>query len=77
MELDGYVSVADAAEMMGKTVNLVGKLARSGRLPGAQKIGRMGWLIPRDSVLSYRPQKQRGRTKAERLAARQERLLEG
>lgn len=71
MELNNYVSVAEAAEIMKKSVNLVGKLVRNGRLEGAKKVGKMGWLIPLESVLNYRPQKQRGRTKAERWAAKQ------
>ena len=55
-----YVTVAEAAEMMGKGINLVGKLCRAGRLPGAELMGTAGWLIPRESVLNYEPEK-RGR----------------
>lgn len=76
MELKDYVTVAEAAEIMGKSANLVGKLVREGRLQGAQKMGKAGWLIPRDSVINYAPQQRRGRTRQERIQNRKEQLLQ-
>lgn len=52
-----FVSTKEAAELMGRSVNLVGKLARQGRLPGARKAGRTIWIIPLSSVSNYRPGK--------------------
>lgn len=58
-----YVTVAEAAEMMGKGINLVGKLCRAGRFPGAEMMGTAGWLIPRESVVNYTPEKRGPKTK--------------
>lgn len=52
-----YVTATEAAEMLGKGRNMIGKLCRAGRLPGAELMGTAGWIIPRESVLAYTPEK--------------------
>jgi hypothetical protein len=54
--------------MLNKTVGMIGRLCRAGKLPGAEKKGNAAWLIPRSSVESYAPGKRGPRTKKERLA---------
>jgi hypothetical protein len=56
MTSKGFVTTAQAAKMLGRGINLIAKLCQSGRLPRAEKIGN-AWLIPRESVLSYKPMK--------------------
>jgi excisionase family DNA binding protein len=65
---DGYVTSHEAAQRLGKGINLIAKLCQSGRLPGSEKIGNT-WLIPRASVESYTPGKRGPRTKKEKLSA--------
>ena len=54
MKLEEYLTTAEAAEMMGLTRQHVAFLCKSGELPGARKRGNT-WLIPRDSVKTYKP----------------------
>lgn len=57
-ELDReYVDGPAAAKMLNVTSNQVRFLCSKGRLKGAMKLGTSGWLIPRESVLNYKPQK--------------------
>ena len=69
---EDYLSVTEAANVMGKGRNFVGKLCRAGRFPGAAQIG-MTWIIPREAVLNYKPEKRGVKpgttTKKARLAA--------
>jgi len=76
---ENYLSVTEAASVMGKGRNLVGKLCRTGRLAGAVQIGTT-WIIPREAVLNYKPEK-RGvkpgtQTKKDKLAAERAAFLE-
>ena len=59
MDIEEYITAAEAASLMGRGINLVGKLCQAGRLPGVRKVG-TNWLIPRASVMAYKPNK-RGR----------------
>ena len=53
---ENYLSVTEAAILMGKGRSLVGKLCRAGRFVGAVQIG-VTWIIPREAVLNYKPGK--------------------
>jgi len=53
---ENYVTAMQAAELLGRGIRIVAKLCQEGRLAGAEKIGN-AWLIPRTSVLNYKPQK--------------------
>ena len=66
--LDGYVTTAEAALLIEKGTRIIARLCQDGKLPGAKKMAKT-WLIPRESVLSYRPERGRPKTKKERLAA--------
>ena len=52
-----YVDGPAAAKMLNVTSNQVRFLCSKGRLKGAMKLGTSGWLIPRESVLNYKPRK--------------------
>ncbi|MBR0315329.1 MAG: hypothetical protein IJQ99_00475 [Synergistaceae bacterium] len=52
-----YVDSPAAAKILGVTSNQVRFLCSKGRLQGAMKLGTSGWIIPRESVLNYRPLK--------------------
>lgn len=57
-ELDKeYVDGPAAAKMLNVTSTQVRFLCSRGRLEGAMKVGTSGWLIPRASVLNYKPKK--------------------
>jgi hypothetical protein len=51
---ENFVTTLQAAEMLGRGINQVAKLCQTGRLPGAKKVGN-AWIMPRESVLNYRP----------------------
>jgi hypothetical protein len=79
MDLTEYMTVAEAAKMLNKSIPLITHLCREGRLTNAVKLTTGAWLVPRESVLSYKPMK-RGvkpgtHTKAQRLAAEKAELL--
>jgi hypothetical protein len=69
MDLEEYMTVAEAAKQLKKSIPLVGHLCRNGKLPGVIKMTTGAWLIPRASVESYSPGKRGPRTKKERLSA--------
>ena len=54
-----YLTTHEAALLIGRGANMILKLCQNGRLDGAEKLGGC-WLIPRNSVLNYKPNK-RGR----------------
>jgi hypothetical protein len=68
MELNEYVTITEAAQILDKTVSMIGRLCRAGKLSGAEKKGNAAWLIPRASVESYTPGKRGPRTNREKLA---------
>jgi hypothetical protein len=79
MDLMEYMTVAEVAKMLNKSIPLITHLCRGGRLTNAVKLTTGAWLIPRESVLRYKPMK-RGvkpgtHTKAQRLAAEREDIL--
>ena len=47
-----FISVAEYAEMVGKSIEQVKVHLRNGRIPNARKIGR-DWIIHKDSVAFY------------------------
>ena len=61
-----FVSVQEAAELMGLDRSRVGRLCREGRFSGAAKIGR-SWIIPREAVLNHKPLPPGVKPRAERL----------
>lgn len=55
-ELDReYVDSPEAAKMLKITTNQVRFLCSQKKLEGAIKLGTSGWIIPRTSVLNYKP----------------------
>ena len=52
-----YVDGPAAAKILNITSNQVRFLCSRGKLKGAMKLGTSGWIIPRKSVLDYKPQK--------------------
>ena len=71
-----FVSVQEAANIMGLDRSRVGRLCREGRFPGAAKVG-SSWIIPREAVLNHKPlppgvKSRAERVKAERAALREE-----
>jgi hypothetical protein len=78
MPPDNFLTSLQAAQLLGKGIRLIANLCKTGRLPGAEKIGN-AWLIPRESALNYVPMK-RGvkpgtQTKQQRLAAEKAAIL--
>jgi hypothetical protein len=67
MNLDEYITITEAAHILDKTVSMIGRLCRAGKLPGAEKKGNAAWLIPRASVESYAPGRRGPRTNKEKL----------
>jgi len=53
---DKLISTSEAASILDITIQAVGGLLRRGTIEG-QKIGR-DWVISKDSVLSYKAQKE-------------------
>lgn len=72
--VEDFISAAEVAEILKLTPDMVRKLAQKGEIPGAQKIGKMGWVFPRSAVLAYTP---RGagwpKGKPRKLTAKEER----
>ena len=63
-ELDEeYVDGPAAAKMLNVTSNQVRFLCANGRFNGAMKLGTSGWIIPKISVLNYKPQKRGPKSK--------------
>ncbi len=57
-ELDReYVDGPAAAKILNVTSTQVRFLCAQGRLNGAMKLGTSGWIIPRVSVMNYKPKK--------------------
>jgi excisionase family DNA binding protein len=71
---EDYVTVAEAANIMGKGMNFVGKLCRANRFLGAVKMGN-SWIIPRESVLNYKPGKRGPKPRKAKLAAERAAIL--
>ena len=63
-----FVSVQEAADIMGIDRSRVGRLCREGRFSGATKIG-ASWIIPRESVLSHKHLPPGKKPKQEKLSA--------
>jgi excisionase family DNA binding protein len=61
-----FLSVTEAAEILGLKLPSVRDICKEGRLPGAEKIGSV-WVIPHESVLNYRSLRQK--RKEARMAA--------
>lgn len=72
--VEDFISAAEVAEILKLTPDMVRKLAQKGEIPGAQKIGKMGWVFPCSAVLAYTP---RGagwpKGKPRKLTAKEER----
>jgi hypothetical protein len=79
IDIENYITVVEACSLMEKAASMVARLCQTGKLPGAKKISNT-WLIPRESVLNYKPMK-RGvkpgtRSKKAQLAAERAAILE-
>jgi hypothetical protein len=68
MDLDEYITITEAAQILDKTVSMIGRLCRAGKLFGAEKKGNAAWLIPRASVEAYRPAKRGAKPRKEKLS---------
>ena len=75
MEIDEYVTVSEATKIMGKAASMIARLCQSGKLSGAKKIAK-AWLIPRESVLNYKPGPRGPKPKKAKLAAERAAILE-
>lgn len=54
MDVEDFVSVAEAVEISGYDRMHIALLCRQGRLPGARKMGSQ-WIIPRKALQEYMP----------------------
>lgn len=54
----GYISVAEFAQKHNKSVEIVKVFCRTGRIPGAKKVGK-AWTIPADAHYPVPPEYQR------------------
>jgi hypothetical protein len=54
INLEKYISAAEAAEIMKKDTSHVARLCKLGKLPGALLLGKR-WFIPRESATAYYP----------------------
>ncbi|MBQ9526889.1 MAG: helix-turn-helix domain-containing protein [Fretibacterium sp.] len=54
MELNDYVSIIEAMDIMHKDPTHIARLCRQGKLEGAVKVGR-DWRIPRTAAENYVP----------------------
>jgi len=70
-----FVSVQEAANIMGLDRSRVGRLCREGRFPGAAKVG-SSWIIPREAVLNHKPLPPGVKPRSERVKAEQAALRE-
>ena len=70
-----FVSVQEAAHIMGLDRSRVGRLCREGRFPGAAKVG-SSWIIPREAVLNHKPLPPGVKSRSERVKAEQAALRE-
>ena len=70
-----FVSVQEAAHIMGLDRSRVGRLCREGRFPGAAKVG-SSWIIPREAVLKHKPLPPGVKSRSERVKAEQTALRE-
>ncbi len=54
MNPNDYLVVEEAARLLGFNVGTVSRLCRQGKIEGAYRFGGR-WVIPRESVKSYKP----------------------
>lgn len=54
VDLQEYVTVAEAARLIGRTPGIIRRYIALGLLP-AERVGRLTWLIPRESVRTFVP----------------------
>ena len=52
--LEGFMTVKEAANLIGRSTGHLRQLCITGQMPGAQKVGNT-WVIPRSSVETYKP----------------------
>lgn len=53
--LEDFMTTAQAAEYLKRTTSLICKLCLKGKLLGAKRVGKRMWVIPKKSVLEYKP----------------------
>ena len=70
-----FVSVQEAANIMGLDRSRVGRLCREGRFPGAAKVG-SSWIISREVVLNHKLLPPGVKPRSERVKAEQAALRE-
>ena len=55
INMEGSVDTDVAAQMLGCSTSNVCKLCKCGKLKDAVKVGSKVWIIPKQSVLDYKP----------------------
>lgn len=58
LEMRGYISSAEFAERHDKSMEIIKVYCRTGRIPGAVKVGR-AWLIPENAEYPVAPEQQK------------------
>ena len=53
MDIEEFVTVREAGEILNINRARVGVLCREGRFPGAKKTS-LGWFIPREAVMNFK-----------------------
>ena len=66
--IDEYITSSEAAQLINKAPSMIARLCQTEKLPGAKKIGKT-WLIPRESVLNYSPERGRPKSHKAKLSA--------
>ena len=53
--MEEFMTVEEAAKYLKRTKSLVCKICRDGGFPDVRRVGQRMWLIPRNSVMNYKP----------------------
>ena len=54
-DINDFMTTGEAAKCTGYTQDYIGRLCREGELEGARIMGEKMWVIPRKSVINYKP----------------------
>lgn len=53
--IEDYMTTQEAAEYLDYKPEYICNLCSKGKLPGAQKMGKRIWVIPKEAVYGYKP----------------------
>ena len=73
-DIEEYVTSSEASAMIGRQARVIAQLCQDGKLPGAKKIAKT-WMIPRESVLNYKPGPRGPKPRKTKLAAERAAIL--